>query len=407
MYKQEIPHSKYLTHGIHSYTAKTIPQISRYLITKYSKKNSILLDPFCGSGTNLVESKNYGIDSIGIDLNPLATLISKVKTTNVDINSLSLSIKKIINEIDDIKKTFIPNVTNINYWFMEDVIDDLGKIKYLLNILKNEINEDIFNILLVCFSSIIRRCSNADLKMAKTHISKKKRKNILNGWKPTPILEYKNELIYVFNIIKKFNKLIITKKYNNKKTTLLSCDAKSYLKTTDNFFDVAVTSPPYINAQDYFRTYKLELMWLELADNEHIKELKKYAFGTERLLKKSYDKIPNSEIKVLNEILYKIHQKDKKKPHIISKFFIDIDILIKNIYNKIDDKGHLCIVIGDNKICNQIIPTHDIIPLIAEKMGFKIIEIGYDKIRNRYLSPIRNHNANTINYEWILVFQKI
>jgi site-specific DNA-methyltransferase (cytosine-N4-specific) len=71
-------------HGIHPYPAKFIPQIPRALIELFHPGDaSPVLDPFCGSGTTLAEAFLLGVNSIGVDLHPLATLIAKVKTTPV------------------------------------------------------------------------------------------------------------------------------------------------------------------------------------------------------------------------------------------------------------------------------------------------------------------------------------
>src|SRR5215469_5962917 len=74
----------YYTHGYHPYSAKYIPQIPNRLISAFSKKDDLILDNFVGSGTTLVESKLLGRNAIGIDVNPLACLISKVKTTVIE-----------------------------------------------------------------------------------------------------------------------------------------------------------------------------------------------------------------------------------------------------------------------------------------------------------------------------------
>src|ERR671938_2108623 len=75
--------TRYLTHSYHPYSAKYIPQIPRYLISNLTKKNDLILDNFVGSGTTLVESKVLGRHAIGVDINPLACLIAKVKITNI------------------------------------------------------------------------------------------------------------------------------------------------------------------------------------------------------------------------------------------------------------------------------------------------------------------------------------
>jgi site-specific DNA-methyltransferase (cytosine-N4-specific) len=82
-------------HSIHPYPAKFIPEIPRTLISNLPiPPNTIILDPFCGSGVTLVESQKAGIESIGVDLNPIACLLSKVKTQKLSDEFLNT-----VNEI--------------------------------------------------------------------------------------------------------------------------------------------------------------------------------------------------------------------------------------------------------------------------------------------------------------------
>ncbi len=78
--------TKEYTHGYHAYPAMMIPQIARALMEEYAPKGKFrtVLDPYMGSGTTLVEATVRGVDSIGTDLNPLARMMSKVKTTHYD-----------------------------------------------------------------------------------------------------------------------------------------------------------------------------------------------------------------------------------------------------------------------------------------------------------------------------------
>ena len=80
--------TKYYTHGIHSYPAMMIPQVASRLIKENLNGGNKILDPFCGSGTVLVESMLINKNSYGIDINPLAKIITEAKTTLYDTNKL-------------------------------------------------------------------------------------------------------------------------------------------------------------------------------------------------------------------------------------------------------------------------------------------------------------------------------
>src|SRR6476646_6407224 len=95
-------HTGYYTHRCHPYSAKYIPQIPNLLISNFTKKNDLVLDNFVGSGTTLVESKLLGRNAIGVDINPLACLISKVKTTPIEKSATEHILEFIQSLRDDI-----------------------------------------------------------------------------------------------------------------------------------------------------------------------------------------------------------------------------------------------------------------------------------------------------------------
>ena len=80
--------TKEYTHGIHPYPAMMIPQVARRLIQDYGREEGVLLDPYCGTGTTLLEAMLANLDSIGTDLNPLARLIARTKTAPIDLDLL-------------------------------------------------------------------------------------------------------------------------------------------------------------------------------------------------------------------------------------------------------------------------------------------------------------------------------
>src|SRR3990167_5731469 len=167
------------THGFHKYPAKFIPHIPKWAIGKYlnGSGNRTILDPFCGSGTTLVEGLLAGHNVIGLDVDPLSSLITKVKTTPIDSKILNEVINWLTRSIKQTKKgEFEPECKTIEHWFSRNAINKLSIIRTLINQVLKEFGsskefKDIQYLLLICFSSIIRRVSNADNESQKTYVS--------------------------------------------------------------------------------------------------------------------------------------------------------------------------------------------------------------------------------------------
>jgi site-specific DNA-methyltransferase (cytosine-N4-specific) len=149
-------------HSIHPYPAKFIPEIPRQLIRLFHPNDqSVLLDPFCGSGTTLVEGIKSGIDSWGIDVNPLACLISEVKTVPLyeDIEIIADRIVHRSREFISKNEVDIPIIPHIDHWFKPE-------IQKVLSVLVKEINREktcgVVKALKVALSSIVVRVSNQE-----------------------------------------------------------------------------------------------------------------------------------------------------------------------------------------------------------------------------------------------------
>lgn len=397
-------------HGMHKYTAKMTPPISRYLIEKYSTANDLILDPFCGSGTTLLESCLLGRRAVGIDINPLARLISKVKTTQIKEEDLTKAIDQLILSLRATEARVDVDFPNVDYWFGEQAKDELSRIKYCLEAYRKTVSGDIFDFFLVAFSSIIRKSSFADLRMAKTYKSKRVLKKVKDGWMPAPIKLFEHSLK------KNEERLISTISDKNLgKVKSFSGDARNasdiLVKNKTGKVDLIITSPPYINAQDYFRSYKLELWWTGLLAPEEIVHLKRKAIGTEYVDNYDPSVKPAGDSKSLTAILSDVWNKDKmmskQKAYMIKNYFDNMKVVFNQMTEALKTGGILCLVSGNNTICGIEIPTFRILIELAEQENFKSILNYRDAIKNRSLFPSRNHEAGVIRDEWVTIFKKL
>ena len=134
------------THGLHQYPARMHPEIATRIIEKYATgSKTVILDPFMGSGGVLVEAMLHGNNSIGIDLNPFAVLLSKVKTTPLDPKKLQSIFSEIMEsaKIDAKNNVEYDNAPeklkdNMDFWYPSDPILKLPILKNHVNQIKNK-----------------------------------------------------------------------------------------------------------------------------------------------------------------------------------------------------------------------------------------------------------------------------
>lgn len=389
------------THSYFKYPCKYIPEIPKWAINKYvNEKSSKIFDPFSGSGTTLLESNLLGHDSYGTEIDELAKLLIKVKTTpfeNNEIISAENHYNNIINKLKNWEKEidfYRAKINNLNHWFDEDKIKKLGIIK---NYIDNIENHKVKDFMLICFASIIRNCSKADDSSPKPYVSSKYPKKAKE-----PINEFRN----IFNnYIKKMNDFS-NNKNSNKISKIISGNALDIKE--DLSVDLIITSPPYINAFDYVRILRLETIWLGLVNEKELRNQKKLYVGTEKIDKESEkDKLHIlSESNLLKEYYYKLLDKDAKRALIVKKFFEDMKTNLIEMKKILKTNGKYCLVIGNNNIRNINIESWKVIQDIAEKNGYKTDLYFNYIIQNHYLNIPRKGRGGKIKKDHVLVLNK-
>lgn len=386
------------THGLHKYPAKFFPELPRWFIKRFSNKSDTILDPFAGSGTTNVEALLNERNSVGIDVDPFSRFLSKIKTTPLDSDDLKLNQEKLLQltlKYNPLKVTEsdIPNFPYRDNWFNKDIILELAYIKKSIRELDTEI--DIQNFFYICFSSIIRSVSNADDNCTRTVVRKKLNKKIC----PSDALTKFTERL-LMNVPKMidFSKRC---KRNIKVEFPPNQDAR-FINYKKNFFDLAITSPPYANAVDYPRTHQLEIYWLGF-ESGSLTPLKKKHVGTESVTVTDYRNLHKLGIKIADSVIEKIFQKDPRRAYIAYKYLYDMNLNLKEVYRVLKPNGYYIIVVGNNKIRNELFENWKYIKSLAENVGFFVENYFASEIINHFIKVPREERINT---DWVLVLKK-
>ena len=401
--------TRYLTHGFHTYPAKMVPQIANKILNKFGQNAKILFDPFCGSGTTLVEGKLKNINCVGFDLNPLALLIANVKTTRIEENILNLYLEDFrkfyfdnLHVQNKQKKIVTPKFFNIDYWFSKKVQRDLTLLKNYIN--KNIDNIHVSNFFKVAFSQTIRECSwtrNDEFKLYRMAEDK------INTFNPDVFAVF--EKILSRNYV---NLLDYNQKANNE-SRVLTYNLNSSKNIPDNIIkpeevDIVVTSPPYGDSSTtvaYGQFSALANQWI--FDIENPRSLDKELMGGLRA-----KRIKNFKSEILNYQISEIAKIDINRALDVTSFYTDYLKSINNISLTIKPKGFACFVVSNRTVRGVNLKTNLITIDFFRQNGFKHIDTFERKITNKRLPKLNSPNgkngnkSNLMNIEYVVIMQK-
>jgi DNA modification methylase len=397
----------YLTHGIHKFPAKFFPELPRYLIRKYSKTGARILDPMCGSGTVVLEALLNNREAIGVDIDPMARLITKAKTTPLDPRRLRLATDTLIQQIQDFDMSdgYRPSIPEFHYrdqWFRSFVLRELVIIRDSIEMAFSPLSEanwdDFRDFFRVVMSSIIRDMSNADPHCTRTVLRKKVVKKISPG---DTLSRFTDMLSQQCKNMTEFSQACA--KLEFLKVLLPQTNAID-LGIEDDTVDLAVTSPPYINAVDYPRTHQLEMYWLGYLDGSPLSTLKRKYIGTEAVYKDEYNDLKSTGIATLDSLLEKIYERDRRRSYIVFKFFDDMKKQLSETLRVLKSGGRYCIAIGNNVVRGYPINSHDFLAQIAtEQVGFSLEKMFFSRLIRHFIKIPRQERMVG---EWVLVLRK-
>lgn len=353
-------------------------QLIEEKIKEYNlQSNSLVVEPFAGSGTTLISSNLFGCNSIGFDANPLMTFISEVKTTwDIDLSQFKKTVFQVATQF--MEKIKIYDGLELNQGFLKYMpLKELNQwlspslqkeVVLLKNLIVKIDNIKIKNLLLLAMSKACFDASYVSLCPGTTFYPFREKEKFWDI--------FSNKVIQIYKDLESIQEYTHFGKSQLINDSCLS--ASKYIKK--DTIDFIITSPPYPNDLEYTRQTRLELYLLDFVkDMNDVQMIKrKMVKGSTKLIfKESNSEQFVTKFHKIREISENIQEQLKDKnwgfdyPRMVREYFGDMYLCMKEFYHLLKSDAHFLQVVGDQTVKGVYIPVCDILIEMAEEIGYK------------------------------------
>jgi site-specific DNA-methyltransferase (cytosine-N4-specific) len=436
--------TRYSAHGLHQYRGKFNPQVVRAIGNILNlPEGAWVLDPFCGSGTTLLECNHVGWNAVGIDLNPLGVLISnsKILALHTPPELLRIAAKRLSELLQkrigwlDCKREWIesetelvagpkwreqlPNYSYLAMWFPKSV---LAQLVAILREIDTSVEEGIRPIFRVVFSDILRDVSYQD----PGDLRIRRRKNPCPNYPASSI--FSERLERTITSISDALKVVDPSGFyqaafvSDSRLPLHWIYDKSPLARRTQF-DSSITSPPYATALPYIDTQRLSLCLLGLTKSTEVMGLDRQMIGTREILDSRRESLEThigegngivmsqSVISLCQYMLSAVSPSDgfrrRNMPALIYSYFHDMAEVLKNVQAMLKPSGIFALIVGPNKTTLGgepiVIDTPKLLADIASLQGWCVADIVELNTYQRF----DMHQRNSIRTESLVLLKKV
>ncbi len=391
-------------HKISAYPATMVPDMQYELIKLIKSEDPSIkniLDPFHGSGTTLVEGEKNGLYPIGVDINPLANLITKVKLQGVNkkyIRTANKRVEKLLLSSDFY--FYNHDFYNIEKWYRKDFIQTFSKIRCAI---QKEKYRYVRQYYWVCLVNILKKYSNTRSSTFKLHI---KEQSAISAMKDNIIADFLKNIDTYFEYLPDYDR--------SKKVDLQIGKSEKILSGIgDGTVDLIVTSPPYgdnSTTVTYGQYSMLPIYWIDRKDMENFDErlIENYSSidsnslgGVSKREKQCY------QSNCLEEYLKSIVQDKRKK---VENFIVDYLEAMTQMGRVLKKGKRIVLTLGNRRVDNKVVPLSSITQEYFENIGF---ELETSITRNipikrmpRRVSKVDNNPVESMNQEYVLILRK-
>ena len=364
------------THGYHRYPAKFLPNLVKKIIEDYTQPTDLVVDFFAGCGTTLVEAKVHGRESIGVDINPVAALITKAKTNPIKPNNLEIKYQNLIKQFDEFNPdnyTEIKVHERIDYWFSPEHKYKIAFLYDKILLLHDKTAKDFF---LVSLSHILKNCSKWLQSSTKPQIDPdKKPEDPFTAFKThTRRMLRKNSEFYTQLEKDDFLITACEIRLEDARRTSLKADSVGAI----------ITSPPYVTSYEYADIHQLTAYWYAYMTD--LQGFRKKFIGTFF----SFNQGTTVDSELGQQIVNQLLMKDKRKAKEVANYFKDMQAVAAEMHRVLKIGGHACLVIGNTTFSGVKVKSAEVYAELLKKIGFEIVEIIKRNIPFKLIPTIRD-----------------
>ena len=415
-----------LNHNVFRYPAKFHPPIARHLIETFSRPGERILDPFCGSGTALVEALVAGRSAVGTDIDPLAVFVSRAKIHRYDIAAVrqaveSMAARTAALRADDEARwggfdkdapaetvttmlvdqaIGIPAIPRIAHWFRRRAQWQLGSIRKLV---REEQDEDVRLFLTLCFASIVRGASNADpVPVSGLEVTSHMLRKEAAGREVDPYRLFERAMRRTLKATVEF----ADARSGAWEASATVADARLLSADDVGEIDAIVTSPPYLTAVDYYRRHTLEMYWLDLVSDQSDRlELMPAYIGRDRVGGRHLpDANAIQACSVADRWLERFTDLKPERTRAFRHYCDGMSRAMSRMYDLVRLGGKVVVVAGDVTFAGRPVSMLELMTDLADD-GLELHDHLWYPIKNRYMSYSRKNEAN-IAADRIIVFRR-
>jgi DNA modification methylase len=359
--------------------------LPRLFIERLTHPGQVVLDPMMGSGTTVLEAALLGRRAIGVDVDPLAVQLCRVKTTPLCAGKAGRSLQSAVARAAmrlmdpaDLERAIGERFDGetrafIDYWFLPTTQQELMA---LVLAIEEEFDPPVRDLLRVVLSSVIVTKSGGvsrarDLAHTRPH-------RVLSKIPRGAVEQFEARGRRALAAIGELpsDGLLVSLHHG---------DARS-LPLADGSADLVITSPPYANAIDYMRAHKFSLVWLG-EPVAKLSRLRAMYVGSENCPETLEDELPPGALAATAAV----RARDRRKARILSKYLHDMKSVLAEILRVLRPGGAAGIVVGPSTMRGVRVMTHEHLAEIGQQLGFHLVGIAKRKLdRDRRMMPARD-----------------